>query len=312
MNKNISIVIPAFNESRNLPILIREIKEELEKLKIKNWEVLVVDDGSRDNTSEVINKIHQKEAKVKLISLRRNEGKALALQAGFDQVTYDVVITMDGDGQDDPKEIGRFLKKLNEGYDLVSGWKKNRKDSVVKNNTSKIYNYFTNLLMKEKLNDANCGFKAYRQEVVKSLNLYGELHRYIPALAEAGGYTIAEIEINHRKRRYGKSKYGLDRFIKGALDLITVAFITRYKFRPLHMFGYLGLVFFTLGGVIGLYLSYLRLVLGEKIGDRPLLLFGALLIIVGVQITMTGLIGELITASLSKGSKRYQIKKKLL
>ena len=312
MNKSISIVIPAFNEAKNLPVLIEEIKKEIGKLKIKNWEVLVVDDGSRDNTSEVISRIHQKERRVKLVSLRRNEGKALALQAGFDQAGYEIVITMDADGQDDPKEINKFLKKLDEGYDLVSGWKTRRKDSFVKNNTSRVYNYFTNLLMKEKLHDANCGFKAYKQEVVKSLNLYGELHRYIPALAEAGGYTIAEIGINHRKRRYGESKYGMDRFIKGALDLITVAFITRYKFRPLHMFGYLGLIFFTFGGAIGLYLSYLRLIQGERIGDRPLLLLGALLIIVGVQIMMTGLIGELITASLSRSSKRYQVKNKLV
>lgn len=304
---SLSVIIPAYNEEESLPHLLPEIVKEIENLKISQWEIIVIDDGSQDNTSLIVEQIHKKNRLIKLITFRRNEGKALALQAGFDNAEGDIVITLDADGQDDPKEIGRFIKKIDEGFDMVSGWKKKRLDSLIKNKTSKLYNYFANLLIKTKLHDSNCGYKAYKQDVIKSLNLYGELHRYIPALVEANGFSLAEIEIEHRKRKYGKSKFGADRFIKGGLDLVTVAFITRFRYRPLHMFGGLGLLFSGLGVIIGLYLSWLRFVKGEKIGDRPLLLFAVLSIIVGIQITMTGLIGELIAAT-QRDTRRYQIK----
>jgi len=290
-----------------LPHLIPEIKDQLKSLNISSWEIIVVDDGSKDRTSAVTGELHNKDKRIKLITFRRNEGKSQALQAGFDFAGGEIVITMDADGQDDPREIGRFIDKINEGFDLVTGWKINRKDSFIKNQTSKIYNYFTNLLVKTKLHDSNCGFKAYKNEVVKSLNIYGELHRYIPALAVASGFSISEISVHHRKREYGVTKFGPGRFIKGGLDLITVAFITKFKYRPLHMFGGLGLIFSAIGFIIGIYLSWLRFGKGEKIGDRPLLLLAILMIIIGIQITMSGLIGELITSS-QKETKRYQIK----
>ena len=304
---SLSVVIPAFNEEESLSHLLPEVIKEISDLRIPDWEVIIIDDGSQDHTGQVVSDFHKKYKKIKLITFRRNVGKSLALQAGFDNVSGDIVVTMDADGQDDPRELKRFIDKIEEGFDLVSGWKKRRQDSFIKNQTSKLYNYFANLLVKTKLHDSNCGYKAFRSEVVKTLNLYGELHRYIPAFAEANGFSLTEIEVGHRKRKYGKSKFGPDRFIKGALDLITVSFITRFRYRPLHMFGGLGLLFSSLGVIIGVYLSWLRFIQGEKIGDRPLLLFAVLSIIVGIQITMTGLIGELITVT--QGDKRrYQIK----
>lgn len=304
---SLSIIIPAYNEEKNLIYLLRELIDELSLQGIKSWEVIVIDDGSEDKTSKFVGKLHKAKRQVKLITFRKNEGKALALQAGFDLAKGDVIITMDADGQDDPKEIKRFLNKIGEGVDMVSGWKKDRQDTFIKNKTSKLFNCFANLLLKTKIHDSNCGFKAFKKEVVKSLYLYGELHRYIPTLVEANGYSITEIKVNHRKRKYGISKYGSIRFIRGGLDLITVAFITRYSQRPLHIFGGLGMIFSTMGFVIGVYLSWLRLVEGEKIGDRPLLLLAILLLVVGIQIAMTGLLGELITVR-QKKIKKYHIK----
>jgi len=307
---SLSIIIPAYNESESLPPLLQEITREISNLRIESWEIIVVDDGSNDNTAEIVKEFYEKNSQIKLISFRRNEGKSLALQAGIDAANGEIIITMDADGQDDPMEISNFIKKLESGFDMVTGWKKERKDNFIKNSTSKFYNYFVNLLIKAKLHDSNCGFKAYRTEAAKTLHLYGELHRYIPALLEANGFSVTEIVVHHRKRKFGKTKFGPERFIKGALDLVTVLFITRFRYRPLHMFGGLGIIFSSVGVVIGIYLSYLRLVMGEKIGDRPLLLLGALFLIIGIQITMTGLIGELITST-QKEVQRYQVKKEL-
>lgn len=306
--KKISLIIPAYNEAESLPVFLPELAGVLSGIKTYTSEIIVIDDGSTDGTATEVKKLAAKDKKIKLISFLKNEGKALALQAGFDNAGGDIIITMDADGQDDPKEISRFLEKIDEDYDLVTGWKQERKDGLIKNKTSFVYNFFTNLLLKTKLHDSNCGFKAYRKEVAKSLNLYGELHRYIPALVEANGYRVAEIPVQHRGRKYGRTKYGPGRFLKGALDLLTVAFITKFKYRPSHIFGVLGLVISSLGILAGLYLSWLKLIMGEKIGDRPLLLLAILLIVVGVQITVTGLLGELIISQ-TQTSPRYRIKK---
>jgi len=227
--------------------------------------------------------------------LRKNFGKSIALSEGFKLAQGDVILTMDGDLQDDPKEISNFISKLNEGYDLVTGWKQQRKDPVLgKKLPSKLFNYMTNLVSGVKLHDHNCGFKIYRKQLAKKLSLYGDLHRYIPALSHSMGFKVTEISVEHHARPYDKSKYGLERFYHGFFDFITILFLTKYLKRPMHLFGWFGSVVSFLGFLICSYLSILWF-LGEKIGGRPLLILGVLLIIVGIQFFLAGLIAEMIS-----------------
>jgi len=302
VNEKISVVVPIYNEEENVLELYKELKTVLFGLKQK-YEIVFIDDGSTDKTFEIIENLHKKDNNVKFIKFRRNFGKAAALSAGFNYCDGDIVITMDGDLQDDPKEIPNFIEKLKE-FDVVSGWKYKRRDPITKTLPSKLFNWLTSFLTGVRIHDSNCGFKAYKKEVVKEVNIYGELHRYIPALANWKGFNICEMKINHRPRKYGKSKYGGGRILKGFLDLITVKFLTTYLNRPLHFFGLLGVLSSLLGGVIGLYLTYLWL-LGQGIGDRPLLVLSILLIILGIQFISTGLIGELITNLNKKENKIY-------
>lgn len=305
----LSIIIPAFNEAESLLRLYEELVGVLKAL-TTDYEIIFVNDGSRDNTQTVIENLYSKDkGHIRGIQFLNNFGKAAALRAGFDIATGEIIITLDADLQDDPTEIPKFIQKIEDGYDLVSGWKVNRKDSFIKNNTSRIFNVATRYFSQVKLHDFNCGFKAYRQEIVKGLNIYGELHRYIPVIAGAQGYSIAEIPVNHRQREFGKTKYGHLRFIHGFLDLATVLFITRYRVRPLHLFGYLGLGFFSLGSLIGLYLTLVKIITHQSIGDRPLLLLSVMLMIMGVQIGATGLVGEQITSLIHKTDHNYIIKK---
>ncbi len=293
----LSLVIPLFNEAGNVGKLHEEISTVLEDYP-NAWEIIFVNDGSRDSSAQVLSALFiQDPTHVRVITLRTNSGKALALQAGFSEAKGEYIFTMDADLQDDPEEIPAFIKKINEGYDLVSGWKHNRLDSPLKNTTSKFYNWITRKVSGIELRDFNCGFKLYRAETAKDLTLYGELHRYIPVMAGNLGYTIGEIPVNHRKRFSGSTKYGAIRFINGLLDLMTVMFITKYRFRPLHLFGYLGISFFGLGALGASYLTILKFATGASIGERPLLLFSVLLMIVGVQLAMSGLIAELMTSS---------------
>ena len=300
---NISIVIPVYNEEKNIIILYKLLKSVLSKYQ---YEMIFVDDGSVDNTSSVIKDISKKDKKVKLISFQRNYGKSDALSAGFDNAKGDIIITLDGDLQDNPKEIPRFIEKLNQGYDLVVGWKFKRKDPLTKIIPSKFFNLLTSFLTKVKIHDMNCGFKAYKKEVIKNINVYGELHRYIPAMAFWRGYKIGEIKVKHYPRRYGKSKYGVNRLFKGLMDLITVKFLMSYGRRPLHLFGLTGLLCFFLGIVSGLYLTYLWFK-GIVIGDRPLLMLAVLLIVLGVQFISLGLLGDMI---ISENKERNYIIKK--
>lgn len=309
--KKISIVIPAYNEAENIPVLYREIIEVVSRI-TDNYEIIFVNDGSMDKTQEEIEKLHNIDKHHIIgIEMRTNFGKAAALKSGFNIAQGKIIITMDADLQDDPKEIPNFISKINEGYDLVSGWKQNRQDSFVKNISSKFFNFITSLFSKIKLHDFNCGFKAYRAEVAKSLDLYGQLHRYIPVIAGNQGYKIAEITIHHRKRKYGKSKYGPVRFLNGFLDLLTVIILTKYFRRPAHFFGSLGTVALGTGFIIGLYITYLKLIYGNIQGRLPLFIAGILLIMVGVQLLSLGLIGEMFVKISGRESESSYIKKVL-
>ncbi len=302
--KEISIIVPAYNEAESLPVLIEEIRENLAGT-FDNYEIIIINDGSTDQTQKVIEDLFQKYPDYIIgIEQRRNFGKADGLKAGFEEAQGRFVVTMDADLQDDPKEISRFVNKINEGYDLVSGWKQNRKDSFIKNKTSKIYNFFTCYFSGIKLHDFNCGFKAYRGDTVKNLDLYGQLHRYIPVMLGSQGYKIAEIPVNHRKRKFGKTKYGPSRFIIGFLDLLTVVVLTKYFKRPAHFFGGIGTAFSFFGSLIVLYIGYLRITLGNIGGRLPLLVLGILLIMVGVQLISLGLIGEMLVKN-SNSRKEY-------
>lgn len=300
MSKKISIVIPIYNEEESLPLLYQEIKTSIDSNiisgKISDYEIWFINDGCTDNSEEVIRRLIEQDKNIHLIVFRKNFGKAAALQAGFRHATGDIVITMDADLQDDPKEIARFLEKLDEGYDLVSGWKYNRLDPLEKRLPSKLFNKVTSALSGVKLHDFNCGFKAYRREVVKSIDIYGELHRYIPVLAYRKGFRIAEITVTHHKREFGKSKYGFERYFRGLFDSLTTSFLSKYYDRPMYFFGKIGFLLLMVGILIcaGLTVSWF---MGHTIGDRPLLLLGVLCIILGVQSISTGFIGDMIVDS---------------
>ncbi len=289
---DIAIVIPAFNEREALPGLISEIEASLDPLDL-DWQVLVVDDGSTDGTFDMVSELAEADRRIGAIRLRRNFGKSAALAAGFDRTYTDVVVTIDGDGQDDPADIPLLLDQLEAGSDLVSGWKRDRQDPASRRWASKLFNWFTARFTGVAMHDMNCGFKAYRGDCARSIEVYGEMHRFMPVLASQQGWKVAEVPVNHRAREHGKSRFGLERYLRGALDLITVVFIGRYQYRPLHLFGGLGAAFTVVGLMIGVYLTILRLS-GEAIGQRPLLFLGVLLIVVGVQLLTLGLLGQML------------------
>ncbi len=277
-----------------MALLYDELRSALEPLD-QEWEAIFVDDGSTDGSFAALTRLHAAEDNVRVIRLRRNFGKAAALAAGFAQAAGDTVVTIDADLQDDPAEIPRLLAKLDEGFDLVSGWKARRRDPIHRRLLSRVFNVVTGRISGLRLHDMNCGLKAYRAEVVRGLRIYGELHRFIPVLAHYQGYRVAELPVNHRPRAHGRSRYGVERYIRGFLDLLTVSFIGRYRYRPLHLFGSLGLVLGLIGFVVLVYLTVLK-ALGEAIGHRPLLVLGVLLVVVGLQFFSLGLISEMITS----------------
>ncbi|MEK6552294.1 MAG: glycosyltransferase family 2 protein [Bacteroidota bacterium] len=291
--KKVSIIVPFFNEEESLRPLYNEIKKTLRGIS-SDYEIIFVDDGSSDKSLNVVKELARVDNKIHYYSFRTNYGKSAALQVAFKHVTGDAVITMDADLQDDPAEIPNLLKKLAEGYDLVSGWKKKRYDPIVKKFSSKFFNYITRLFTKVKIHDFNCGLKAYRKQVVQNIRVYGELHRYIPVLANWKGFSVAEIIVKHHPRRYGKTKFGITRFFKGFVDLITVIFTTRYIKRPMHLFGFVGLLTALAGFIISAVLAYEKIIYGTGIGNRPLLFLGILLIIVGIQFFAIGLLGEIL------------------
>jgi glycosyltransferase involved in cell wall biosynthesis len=290
----LSVVVPVHNEERNVAPLLAELAGVLDGLE-DGWEAVFVDDGSTDGTFGALTRLHAERDNVRVVRLRRNFGKAAALAAGFEHSRGDVVVTIDGDGQDDPAEIPRLLAKLDEGFDLVSGWKTRRRDPLARRLLSRVFNATASWVSGLRLHDVNCGLKAYRAEVAHGLNLYGELHRFLPVLAHQEGYRVAELPVNHRPRLHGRSRYGIERYLRGFLDLLTVSFMGRYRHRPLHLFGGLGLVLGFVGLGILVYLTVVKLS-GEAIGHRPLLTLGVLLVVVGMQFFSLGLISELLTS----------------
>ncbi len=302
---NISIVVPLFNEQESLNELTQWIKRVCEKNEL-SFEIVFVDDGSTDSSWQVIESLTVKYDEVKGIKFRRNYGKSAALNEGFKEVSGDVVITMDADLQDSPEEIPELYRMIKEdGYQLVSGWKKKRHDPLSKRIPSKFFNRFTRLMSGIHLNDFNCGLKAYHHNVVKSVEVYGEMHRYIPVIAKWNGFRhIGEKVVQHQPRKYGTTKFGVERFMKGFLDLLSITFVSKFGKRPMHLFGTLGTILFIIGFVIAFYLTYLKMFMEVyNMTERPLFYLGVLSMIIGAQLFMTGFIAEMISRTDSERNK---------
>jgi glycosyltransferase involved in cell wall biosynthesis len=296
----LSFVIPVLNERESLRQLVSEIVANCTG---HDYEIIFIDDGSRDGSFELLSELALADPKLRIVKFRRNFGKAAALQYGFELAKGEIVFTLDADLQDNPAEIPNFIDKINSGWDLVSGWKRKRHDPLHKVIPSRFFNFITGLTFRLKLNDYNCGFKAYRSQVVKEIQLYGEMHRYIPALANSLGYRITEIPVEHRKRRFGRSKYGIERYLRGFFDLLTVKMVTQYIKSPLYLFGRIGIFSAVLGGLITLYLSVLKVFFNQPLSNRPLLFLGILLILGGLQFISLGLISELIINRIAPARK---------
>jgi glycosyltransferase involved in cell wall biosynthesis len=290
----VSIVVPLLNEESTLAALYEQVRAALDPTG-ERWEIVYVDDGSIDGSYPELVRLHEAHTNVRVVRLRRNFGKAAALRAGFDAAGGDVLVTIDADLQDDPAEIPRLLDKLDEDYDLVSGWKCDRHDPILRRLVSRVYNRVTAAVTGVRLHDMNCGLKAFRAEVASAVRMYGERHRFIPVLAHHAGYRVTELPVNHRPRLNGRSRFGIERYLRAPFDLLTIVFMGRYRYRPLHLFGGIGLVLGAAGFTILLYLTADKIG-GASIGGRPLLLLGILLLVVGIQFFSLGLVGEMLTS----------------
>ncbi len=309
----VSVVIPAYNEEENLPVLYERLKAVLDRLE-GDYEILFVDDGSTDGSFEVLRDLARRDERVRVIRFRRNYGQTAAMYAGFEHATGDVIVTMDADLQNDPEDIPRLLRKLEEGYDIVSGWRKDRKDPFLSRRLpSKIANWIISKVTGVELHDYGCTLKAYRSEIAKRYRLYGDMHRFLPALARRFGARVTEIPVRHHPRLYGRSKYGIGRTVRVILDIFLVKFLNEYITKPLYVFGGIGFLLLTAGILIELYLTLLKIFTGADIGGRPLLILGVLLILAGIQLLSTGIIAELIVRTYyeSRGEKPYVIEEKL-
>ena len=296
LDRRVSIIVPVYEEHESLTPLTEQIFKVAERHDIGLHELIFVDDGSRDGSWAVMKKLADIHDQVTAIKLRRNFGKATALNVGIEASSGDIIVTMDADLQDDPAELPRLIQTMNAGYDLVSGWRERRNDPMSKTWPSWLYNKVTGWLSGIQLHDFNCGYKAYRREVFDSVDLYGEMHRYVPVLAHSLGFKVGEVPVEHHARRYGHSKYGFRRYMRGFIDLLTVLTITRYARTPGHLFGAIGIALLGLGLLTLSYLTGLKLFTGAHIGGRPLLLFGGLAVVVGVQILLFGLLSEMINS----------------
>ncbi|MGO8946473.1 MAG: glycosyltransferase family 2 protein [Ktedonobacterales bacterium] len=310
----ISVVVPVYNERESLQLLYDALTKELQKIAVP-YEIIFVDDGSSDGSFTTISQLHEQDNHVHAIRFRRNFGKTAALVAGFQRTAGEVVFTMDADLQDDPTEIPKFLDKLAEGYDLVSGWKYPRHDPITKTLPSFIFNrMLVATTTGVKLHDINCGFKAYRREIIEDIKLYGELHRFIPVLAKQRGFNITEVKVHHHKRKFGKSKFGARRFFRGFLDLLTVLFLMSYLRTPLRLFGGLGLLSVLAGLAVEIYIvadRFLPFGSHEAIHNRPLLFVGIMLLIFGVSFILTGLQSEMIRHFAYRPEEEYSVRQVL-
>jgi glycosyltransferase involved in cell wall biosynthesis len=306
----VTIVIPFLNEADSLVQLVDEVRSVMDGLGAPH-EILLVDDGSTDDGPNIVRSMCTAHPQVRLVRFNRNFGKAAALSAGFAHARGEVIITMDADLQDDPKEIPRFLNEIEAGYGIVSGWKKKRHDPLDKTFPSRIFNWIVRKTFSLELHDINCGFKAYTRDAAMSLRLYGELHRFTPALLHGAGFPVKELVVEHRPRQFGKSKYGFSRFLKGLFDLMTVLLLTRYSTRPLHFFGSVAIVLGLLGLMILSYLTVLWFMGLGPIGNRPLLFLGILLIVTATQLISLGLVAELIQTSQLSEDRKYVIKERV-
>ena len=306
-NIKLSVVVPLYNEEESIPQLASEIRDAVEKLSLE-YELIFIDDGSRDGSFKQITTLASSDSRIKCLRFRRNYGKAAALSEGFRVANGQMVVTMDSDLQDDPSEIGALMNKINEGFDVVYGWKKSRKDPWTKKVPSKIFNLVTRIMSGVRIHDFNCGLKIYKADVIKTINIYGEMHRYIPVLAKMAGFSVTDIVVNHITRLYWHKKFGAGRFLKGFLDLVTVIFLGKYNRNPLHFFGTIGSILFTGGLIINSYLT-IQWLGGIWIGNRPILFLGVLLMIVGIQFISLGLLAEMIT---SRGNEsNYSISERI-
>lgn len=307
---DISVVVPVYNEVESLPHLIEAIATTLIETNL-NYEIICVDDGSKDGSAQLLKSLVQTHKNLKAVLLRRNYGQTPAMSAGFNYARGKVIITMDGDLQNDPADIPRLLAKLEEGYDLVSGWREKRQDAALTRLLpSKIANWLIGRVTGVELHDYGCSLKAYRSELVADMNLYGELHRFLPALAFIEGARITELPVGHHARRYGSSKYGLGRTFRVVMDLLTVYFMKKFLTRPMHVFGLFGIIAMALGTLLGLYLTILKVGFGQSIGDRPLLILAVVLLVTGVQLFSFGLLAELLmrTYHESQGRPIYRVR----
>ena len=307
----LSIVVPALNEEENIPELYAKIVEAMEDLDERSFEIVFVDDGSTDGTFGVMKELADNDQRVRVIRLRTNMGKSAGYSVGFAMAQGDVVVTMDADLQDDPSEIGKFLEKLAEGYDMVTGWKYRGKGSVGRALPSRLFNRVVSTATGLGLHDFNCPFKAYRREILQDLNLYGELYRFIPALLHTRGYKIGEMKVENLPRKYGESKFGLERFMRGYLDLITVLFITRYDQSPLYLFGYAGTLLFAAGFLLDAVLTIRGVFFNGEIAHTAALLLGSLRMLLGVQIFAIGLVSDLVVSRERRDLNYYPIQEVL-
>ncbi|WP_414529334.1 glycosyltransferase family 2 protein [Nodularia chucula] len=307
---DVSVVVPVRDEVESLPLLLEAIASHVSDGNL-SYEIICVDDGSSDGSAEFLKEQAQIRTDLKAVLLRRNYGQSAAMAAGFNYATGQVIVTLDADLQNDPADIPLLLAKLAEGYDLVSGWRHQRQDAVLSRLIpSKIANWLIGKVTEVKLHDYGCSLKAYRSEVVADMNLYGELHRFLPALAYIEGARITEIPVRHHARRFGNSKYGIWRTFRVVMDLLTIYFMKKFLTRPMHVFGLLGLGSMVTGTLIGIYLTFVKLAFGQSIGNRPLLILGVLLLLTGVQLFCFGLLGELLmrTYHESQGRPIYRVR----